>query len=170
MTVTTKLLGSIDISVAQSLGRKIKSITNTKLKSILLRIISGDIYCGTRLKKFGMTDNDNCPRCDAKETIEHMIFECSYVQDIWKLISETIGVKLDNIGKILGLHEYHDKTTLTIIAEILRQLLAIERPVIKPYDIVSNTLKRLTIIERGISGQLIKSFLKKLPAKQHSRP
>ena len=99
-----------------------------------------------------------------------MIFECSYVQDIWKLISETIGVKLDNIGKILGLNEYHDKTTLTIIAEILRQLLAIERPVIKPYDIVSNTLKRLTIIERGISGQLIKSFLEKLPAKQHSRP
>ena len=169
-SVNTKLLSSIDISVAQSLGRKVKSISNTKLKSILLRVISGDIYCGTRLKRFGMSDNDNCPRCDAQETIEHMIFECSYVQDIWQIISETTGVKNDSIDKILGLSTFHDKSTLTINAEILRQLMAIERPLIKPLDIVSNTLKRLTIIERGISRQLIESFLQKLPAKQHSRP
>ena len=117
-----------------------------------------------------MSDNDNCPRCDAQETIEHMIFECSYVQDIWQIISETTGVKNDSIDKILGLSTFHDKSTLTINAEILRQLMAIERPLIKPLDIVSNTLKRLTIIERGISRQLIESFLQKLPAKQHSRP
>ena len=43
------------------LGTLISRLTNTKLKTIVLRSLHGDIYCGTRLKKFGWQTQMNAP-------------------------------------------------------------------------------------------------------------
>ena len=69
-----KMLAGVSESGLKQLGANIKRLTNIKLKSILLRVIHGDVYCGTRLKKFGMLDTENCPRCGQPEDINHQIF------------------------------------------------------------------------------------------------
>ena len=67
-----KVIGRVSPEDVKDLGIIIKSLTNTKLKTSKLRLIHGDIFCGSRLKKFGMTDNDKCSRCNKVETIDHM--------------------------------------------------------------------------------------------------
>ena len=47
-----KLISDQNPDKIKALGRKLMRLTNTKLKTILLRSIHGDIYSGTRLKKF----------------------------------------------------------------------------------------------------------------------
>ena len=80
--ISPKILENTDNDGLSKLGKSINSLTNTKLKSIILRAIHGDIYCGTRLKKFGMTDTEECPRCGSPETIKHLLLECPYVKHI----------------------------------------------------------------------------------------
>ena len=150
-TITPKILEDSNLERLKNLGNKIKSLTNTKLKTIILRAIHGDIYCGTRLKKFGITDTDGCQRCGSPETIKHLLFECNYVQRIWDICSKLTSIPINNIDGVLGLHDYHDKTTLTIHCEIIRRLLAIERPLTNQILFVKSVIDRLATVERGIS-------------------
>ena len=154
-----KNLGLVDTPQLTRLGSLINKLTNVRLKTVMLRVMHGDIYCASRMKKFGMTDNDQCPRCLQEETTEHMILTCGYVKKIWDLISSLTSIPHLTIKTILGLDPKHDKTTLTLNAEIIRQLMAIERPTIDPLVLVQNTIKRLTIVERGITKYQINKFL-----------
>ena len=146
-----KTVGKLTDEQVNNLGRQIKRLTNVKLKSVTLRLIHGDIYCATRMKKFGMVDSDSCERCGKEETIEHLILTCDYTKKIWDIISALTNIQHDTIKTIVGIDPFHDKTTLTINSEIVRQLLAITRPTIEPQIFVENTIKRLSIIEKGIT-------------------
>ena len=58
---------------------------------------------------------------------------------------------------------------MTINGEIVRQLLAIERPKLDPFQFVENTIKRLSIVEKGITKfQVLRllNILKQLPSTQ----
>ena len=153
-----KILENANEDRLTKLGQSIRSLTNTKLKSILLRAIHGDIYCGTRLKKFGMSDSDMCQRCGYPENIKHLLLECDYVKQIWEICKRFTSIPIDNINAVLGDHDFHDKTTLTIHCEIIRRLLAIERPIISQHKLIKSVLNRLAIVEKGISKHTIKSF------------
>ena len=156
--ISPKILENTDNDGLSKLGKSINSLTNTKLKSIILRAIHGDIYCGTRLKKFGMTDTEECPRCGSPETIKHLLLECPYVKHIWEICKTFTSIPLNGINPILGYHDFHDKTTLTIHCEIIRRLLAIDRPITAQPKLVKSVIDRLAIVEKGISRYTIKSI------------
>ena len=147
-----------------NLGHTIAKLTNVRSKTTLLRTIHGDIYCGTRMKKFGMIDSDLCSRCGFPETIAHQIMECSYVTKIWEIVSNLTGIKIKNLNQILGHDPTHDKITLTLHAEIIRQLLAITRPTTDPINVVLSSVRRLAIVEKGITKFQINNMLKELTA------
>ena len=46
---------------------KVNKLRCVKAKSFALRLLHGDVYTGTRLLKFGLTDTDRCPRCRHSE-------------------------------------------------------------------------------------------------------
>ena len=133
-----------------------------KNKTIILRAIHGDIYCGTRLKKFGMTETDLCPRCNIPETISHQLTDCLYVRKIWDILTKITGIKIKSLNQALGHDPMHDKITLTIHAEIIRQFMSIERPTLEPIKLVRSTVKRLAIVERGITKFQINKMLDEL--------
>ena len=158
--IEAKILKGIETQTLISLGRKIKGLTNTKLKTILLRSIHGDIYCGTRLKRFGMTETEECQRCGQPENIEHLLYNCDYSKSLWHQVGKITGIKNNSLSIILGCDDKHDKTTLTIHAELIRLLLAIERPTTLPKDIIRNTLLRLNMVEKGITKYQVNQMLK----------
>ena len=149
--IIPKMITSPDPDTLAELGSMIKKLTNVKLKGILLRALHGDIYSGTRLKKFGMTDTDNCPRCTLPESIQHQLFECSYVRKLWDISTKITSINNLSFNDILGHNKLHDKLTLTIHSEIIRNLLAIERPTINQISIVKSVINRLSIVEKGIT-------------------
>ena len=158
--IAAKMLPKAKETELRTLGRNIKGLTNIKLKSTLLRVIHGDVYCGSRLKKFEMTDSDSCPRCGQIEDINHQIFDCYYTKTLWKLIGEITGVPNDTLSNVLGISDFHDKTTITLHAEIIRILLAIERPTTPQLELIRNTLERLNILERGVTKHQINEMIK----------
>ena len=149
-----------DETMLARLGRKIKSLNNIKLKTILLRAIHGDIYCATRMKKFGMMESDECQRCGLPETIDHLLFSCQYTKCLWKNVEKVTHIKNESLAIILGCSDIHDKTTLTLHSELIRILLAIDRPTKPPNEILKNTLTRLSIIERGVTQYQINQMIK----------
>ena len=159
-----KIIGRVSQEEVIDLGKIFKSLTITKLKTSILRLIHGDIFCGSRLKKFGMTDNDKCSRCNQEETIEHMYLNCGYTKRIWSIVNEITNIKYSSMREVTSLSKLHDKTTITINAEIIRQLSAIERPIIDPKIFVRSIIKRLSIIEKGITKIQIERLTKRLNA------
>ena len=162
-----KTIGLLNENQIKTLGNKIKKLTNVKLKGVILRLIHGDIYCAYRMKKFGMIEEDVCERCGLVETIDHMILTCEYTKKIWKIVSKITNIDHSTIGIIVGIDPTHDNTTMTINGEIVRQLLAIERPKLDPLQFVENTIKRLSIVEKGITKfQVVRllNILKQLPS------
>ena len=54
-------------------------------------------------------------------------------------------------NEILGLDPKHDKVTLTIHAETLRRLMAIDRPVIECNSLLRSIIANLNLIEKGVT-------------------
>ena len=155
-----KMLINPDPEKLKRLGNLISRLTNTKLKTILLRSINGDIYCGTRLKKFGLTDTDECPRCHLPETIEHQLHSCFYTKQLWELTSKITSIPILNLNQVLGYDDIHDKTTLTLHAEILTRLLSIERPKQDPIALLKSAITKLYIVEKSTTKYQINQMLK----------
>ena len=117
----------------------------------------GDIYSGTRLKKFGMSETDRCPRCSEPESIKHQLLDCAYVKKLWDLLTRLTSIPIRSINDILGHNPLHDRITLTIHGEIIRLLLAINRPINDQVTIVKQVINRLGVVEKGITKhQIIK--------------
>jgi len=52
----------------------------------MLRLLYGDAYTDERLKRFGMADSDRCRRCFDKETVHHLLMECPYSCEVYKIL------------------------------------------------------------------------------------
>jgi len=78
----TKLLNQTEAS-ATLLYSKLCKLRNVPNRTKLLRLIHGDVYCGTRLYAFGLADSDRCIRCFEAETISHLLYECPYSKEVW---------------------------------------------------------------------------------------
>jgi hypothetical protein len=64
----------------------------------MLRLIHGDVYCGSRLKKFKLSDTDRCHRCFAEETIAHLLLECPYTKEVW----QKLGINPTSLENIVS--------------------------------------------------------------------
>ena len=131
---------------------KISKLKCTRAKNLALRLLHGDIYTGTRMLKFGMRENDECCRCKQSETLEHLLQACWYPKQIWtkvlKLYRKTDRRKLNynnNLDFVIGTKLSSPKIKLHL--EIIRRLLAIERPSILPRTLISQALDHLIICD-----------------------
>ena len=83
---------------ATTFYKNINKLRSTQNKTKMLRLIHGDVYCGTRLKKYKLSEYDTCIRCFEKETIKHLLIECPYTQEIWS----TLGVDYTQTNSVIG--------------------------------------------------------------------
>jgi Reverse transcriptase (RNA-dependent DNA polymerase) len=94
----TKLLEFDNVEMAHRTFLKIKKIKSAPLKTKVLRLIHGDVYCGTRLVQFKLSEIDTCVRCFAPESIEHLVSHCPYNKQIWR----ELGIINPTIKEILN--------------------------------------------------------------------
>ena len=144
------------------LGKIINSLTNSKLKSIVLRCLHGDVYSKERMLRFGMVTDNLCVRCQQIETTHHMLFDCRYTQQLWLEVAKLTGIYPNSINEILGFDPKHDKLTMTIHAEIFRRLMAIDRPLISPSELIKSAVNYLYILEKGVNKYQINKYIEHL--------
>ena len=162
----------MELSNSESLTwcHRISKLTSTGHKNTILRIAHGEIYTREKLFRFGLEDNDKCPRCDETETLKHKIMDCAYVTRIWDqvdIISERLGNQVDpntdRRAKVQGAGNGDNLTTLTLRAEIMKIILYLkpdQNYLVHPRQLVINCVKSL-IIKEG-KREIIESFIEAL--------
>ena len=99
--------------------KKIKLEKEIKLKEFNFKLLHGILPCNRNLEKWKLKSNDQCDICSLPQTIEHLLYDCTYVKPLWKLIEKYLGV---NIGykQILGLDNlFKEDAIVTIICFLI---------------------------------------------------
>jgi hypothetical protein len=134
--VQPKLFQTQD-DVALRLYKRISRIKNIPNRTKLLRLIHGDVYCGVRLKKFGLTENDQCIRCFAPETIKHLLIECPYTVQVWHNMGVAANEPLDILDGQLNQAE------MEIRADLINALV-FRKQILQPKVLIQTTLAKFS--------------------------
>jgi hypothetical protein len=157
-TITNTKLMVMAPDEATTLYKNINKLQSTQNKTKMLRQIHGDVYCGTRLKEFKLSEIDTCIRCFEKETIKHLLLQCPYTQEIWR----TLGVNYNQTNNVIGIGMSRDE--LIIHAYLLSSI------VFKKGILLPNIPIELTYLEynKGICKNTRVKDLAKNKVEQHN--
>ena len=133
---------------------RVNKLRCIRAKNLALRLLHRDVYTGTRLLKFGLKDNDQCPRCKRSEDIEHLLKNCWYTQTIWQRIIKlykAVDQRRQTYDKscmafVIGANL--SKAKLKLHLEIIRRLMNKERPNVLPKALILQALDYLIICDR----------------------
>ena len=132
---------------------KVKRLKCIKTKSTYLRVLHGDVYTGTRVLRFGLADTDECSKCRQTENLEHLLVQCWYSGAIWSKL-RALYQKTDqrrqtynnsSIKFVIGINLSTPKIKLHL--EIIKKLLAKERPNVLPRTLIKQSLDYLVICD-----------------------
>ena len=65
-----------------------------KLREFNFKVLHGILPCNKNLKQWKIIDCDKCDVCDEIQTIEHLLFQCTYLKPLWKIIENTFKIKI----------------------------------------------------------------------------
>ena len=144
-----------------------KQIKNVKLRNIYYRLINKDFFNGVKMKKYKMTENDECGRCGEQETIEHLLWECRYSKLAWDSFNTVLAnkeIKDSFIKSYKDVYSFNNLACVnTIKLKIINGLIQIERPKNMNVDNIIKIINDLKNIEKYIAkkNQSLKQFEKK---------
>ena len=152
--ITSYKLGlELGSQLALNWGYKITKLTSIRHKLNLLKVAHGEVYTKERLYRFGMTENDKCPRCSQTETLMHKIYDCEYSKRIWQHVSRITheDLLIDPIATIMGVKLDQTLATLTLKAEIIGRILVLKEQnyLLHPKHFVKLALENLIKREQG---------------------
>ena len=112
-----------------SWSNKLKKLTSTRHRNILLRAMHGDIFSNSRLFKFGLRDSPACANCDEQiETIQHRLLTCPKANRAWENLEEVKGLLTMNsltdltMENIVGAKDNISVIELALQAELILRL------------------------------------------------
>ena len=139
----------------ESLVRFREQCKNAKLRNIYYRMVNGDFFTYVRMKKFKMSDNDNCPRCGETETTRHLLWECRESANMWRIFNNAIRSVSDNKYSIRNYSELYNMNGNAVIntikVKIIQEIIQITRPVRWSVENLRHTIMELKNIELYIA-------------------
>jgi len=111
------------------IARKVNHSTN--LRIFKFRLLHMDIFTKERMFKFKMSDNDNCDFCGIKETVKHVLWDCSRARGLWNQVNMFLnGIEIDSEIEFENLFVGYNPTNIVlegIITRFTQVLLRIDR-------------------------------------------
>ena len=108
---------------------KMRKLTSTRHKNILLRVAHGDIFSNSRLFKFRLRDSPRCKNCDELvESVQHRLLECPKARETWIKLNEARNLlQLESpatltLENLVGAGDRLPKLSLALQAEVLLKL------------------------------------------------
>ena len=122
----------IDNFDEENITRFRSNCKNPKLRNIYFRLIHNDFFTHVRMKKYGMTVTDKCPRCNMTESLRHLLWECKHVKHIWSLFNDLMNQVekgLECVNNYEDVFRTCEMPAISIVkAKIIQALIQIERP------------------------------------------
>ena len=108
---------------------RLKKLTSTRHKNILLRVMHGDVFSNERLCRFGLRDSAACGNCPEQfESIQHRLIECNKAREAWEKLEE-IKMELGlnqlsdlSLENLVGAKDRINKVELALQAELIHKL------------------------------------------------
>ena len=108
---------------------RLKKLTSTRHKNILLRAMHGDIFSNNRLARFGLRQDGKCANCpELNESIIHKIKECPVANEAWLELERAkpeLGLRnLSDLSleNLIGAKDKVSKFELALQAELIHKL------------------------------------------------
>ena len=133
---------------------KLKKLTSTRHKNILLRLVHGDIFSNARLARFGLRQDSGCPNCqDPNESIIHKVLNCNSAIAAWEEL-ERLKTRLQlrnlsdlSLENIVGAKDQVNKIELALQAELIHRLTSTNTRYC-PKELVKKVVKFIGYSER----------------------
>ena len=128
MPICTYKIGAVlSPSENDSWTLKLKKLTSTRHKNMLLKVAHGDWYSKERLHRFGLIPDPLCEDCHQVESIRHKLLECPRKIVYWEYLAGLEGFDLHNMADpiefTLGMHKHDSMTDFTLHAELVTRLM-----------------------------------------------
>jgi len=109
-----------------------KALYSTRDRFYKYRILNGDIFCKSRMQRFGMVVDQHCSLCpDTVETIKHLIWDCPRSRNAWDALNDIVrpilGRDYVNYEVIILGNENPIYAIETYIVWLLKKIITIER-------------------------------------------
>jgi hypothetical protein len=129
-----------------------KICKNAKLRNIYFRLIHNDFFTHVKMKRNKMTDSDSCPRCGIKETLKHLIWECSDSLRIWEHYNQIMS-SINEPQECVNLYEdifrkCENSGSSIIKIRIVQAMIQIARPTNWDRNKVTELIKDLVVKEK----------------------
>ena len=121
ISVMTKYLNGFcdNDDVSYIFVNKIVSEKEIKFKEFNFKLLHGMLPCNKNLKSWKLKSDDACDVCQQQQSIEHLLFDCTYVKPLWNMIERVCDFHI-SFNKILGIDECNKQDrVLTLISFLI---------------------------------------------------
>ncbi len=140
---------------------------DTKSRAFQYSFLQRIIVTNVKLHKFGKVDSELCTFCETEiEGLEHLFFECSFVQNLWTKIKSQLKIQndlsLENI--FLGVYEESNDLINTVIISVKRSIYKAWYKKTRPaYELTIKDIKEIMQMEQNIAlkNNAMQKFAKK---------
>jgi len=98
---------------------KIKLIREKKLSEFNYKLLNRILPCRNILMKWGKVQDNKCQFCGEVETVEHMLFLCADVKEIWNIFLLQNKLKFDMAYLIFGNDNLPLQWAITVIQYVI---------------------------------------------------
>ena len=134
--------------------KRVRRLTSTRHKNIILRTVHGDIFSNGRLARFGLRTDSHCPNCqEQNESIMHKIRECPHALEAWEELERVKGrLNLNilsdlSIENLIGAKDNVTKLELALQAELIHRLTS-RNVTYQPKELVKIVIRYIGYSER----------------------
>jgi hypothetical protein len=134
-----------------------KNIRNSKLRNIYFRLIHNDFFTGVKMKKYKMTETDECARCGQTETLKHLLWECNEASNIWNIYNSFVTEYSDDTITVKSYNDVfyaiRSPSLCLIKTKLIQELIQIKRPTNWTIINLNNIISNLVDMEQHIAAK-----------------
>jgi len=95
--------------------KKIQHMKETKLKEFNFKLLHGILPCNLNLYRWKIKTSDVCDVCQEVQTLEHLLYECTYVKPLWDIVGQLFSLSID-YNVILGINNHDISFIVSILS------------------------------------------------------
>ncbi len=103
---------------------------NPNMRNIYFRLIHNDFFTHVRMKKYKITETDECPRCGGSEDMRRLLWDCTHASHIWSIYNNIMNKvnhrRTENFKDVFIPGD--NQPTCIIKIKLIQQLIQIDRP------------------------------------------
>ena len=104
----------VSLDIFTNCFMKLYKITNsTKLRDFQYRLLHKKIPSNLELHKWGVKKNDRCELCSEQDSIQHLLYYCDHVIDIWQQwiaeVHDNFNIKIDLTFEMIVLNTFTNR-------------------------------------------------------------